>query len=105
MLDDRNGILTPDPQQQQQTKELPFIAGERREIPTSGYDPDAPRQITDAELPDRPTVRQVAAWLGKSSNTIYLWAREGEIPVKRVGRSYLFDKAALLEWARPEEAA
>lgn len=64
----------------------------------------AGQPITDAGLPDRPTVRQVAAWLGKSANTIYLWAREGLIPCKRVGRSYIFDKAALLKWARPEEA-
>lgn len=63
------------------------------------------KQITDAELPDRPTVRQVAAWIGKSINTIYLWAGNGEIPCRRVGRSYIFDKAALLKWARPEETA
>lgn len=63
------------------------------------------RPITDAELPDRPTVREVADWLNKSINTIYLWARKGLIPCKRVGRSYIFDKAALLEWVKPEEAA
>ena len=60
--------------------------------------------ITDAELPDRPTVAEVARWLRKSANTIYGWARKGLIPCKRVGRSYLFDKAVLIEWARREEA-
>lgn len=83
MLDDRNGILTPDPQRQQR---------------------QAGKQITDAELPDRPTIKQVAAWIGKSPNTVYLWARKGEIPRLKVGRSYIFDKGALLKWARPEEA-
>lgn len=63
------------------------------------------RPITDADLPDRPTVREVADWLNKSINTIYLWARKGLIPCKRVGRSYIFDKAALLKWARPEQEA
>jgi len=63
------------------------------------------QQITDAELPDRPTAEEVAAWLRKSASTIYGWCRDGHIPCVRVGRSYIFDKAALLKWARPEEAA
>lgn len=62
------------------------------------------RQLTDAELPDRPNVRQVAAWIGKSENTVYLWLRAGLIPCRRVRRSYIFDKATLLEWRRPEAA-
>jgi excisionase family DNA binding protein len=67
----------------------------------------AKQQITDAELPDRPTVAEVARWLRKSISTIYLWCREGLIPCVRVGRSYIFDKVALIEWAKPkqEEAA
>jgi excisionase family DNA binding protein len=65
--------------------------------------PAAP--ISDAELPERPTVEEVARWLRKSRNTIYNWVREGLIPCKRIGRSYIFDKAALLKWARTEEAA
>lgn len=62
------------------------------------------RQITDAELPDRPTVVEIARWLRKSPNTIYFWARKQMIPCRRVGRSYLFDKAVLIEWARKEAA-
>jgi len=65
----------------------------------------AKQQITDADLPDRPTADEVAAWLRKSASTIYGWCRDGQIPCVRVGRSYIFDKAALLKWARPEEAA
>ena len=59
--------------------------------------------ITDAALPDRPTVKEVARWLRKSPNCIYMWASCGKIPCVQVGRSYIFDKAALLEWARPVE--
>jgi len=64
---------------------------------------EAPAPITDADLPDRPKVKEVARWLGVHTNTIYKQAREGEIPCKRLGRLYIFDKAALLKWARPEE--
>lgn len=62
------------------------------------------KQITDETLPDRPKVEEVATWLRKKPNAIYSWARKGLIPCKKVGRSYIFDKAALLKWARPEEA-
>lgn len=59
----------------------------------------------DAELPDRPRVKDVARWLGRHPNTIYNLIRKGEIPCKVVGkRIFVFDKAALLEWAKPEEA-
>lgn len=64
-----------------------------------------PSSVADADLPDRPNVEEVSDWLRKSKNTIYLWARKGLIPCRKVGRSYIFDKAALLKWARPEEAA
>jgi hypothetical protein len=33
----------------------------------------------DAELPDRPTVNEVASWLKKSPNAIYTWAQKGLI--------------------------
>jgi excisionase family DNA binding protein len=65
----------------------------------------AEQQITDETLPDRPKVAEIAAWLRLSANTIYGWAREGKIPCVKRGRTYIFDKAALLKWARPEEAA
>lgn len=66
----------------------------------------ADRRITDAELPDRPRVKHVAAWLGVHINTIYGLIHKGEIPCKCVGkRTYIFEKAALLEWAKPEQEA
>jgi len=61
--------------------------------------------LEDNQLPDRPTVQEVARWLRKSPNTIYLWCRQGLIPHKVVGRSKIFDKAALIEWARPNATA
>ncbi len=65
------------------------------------------RQITDEQLPDRPTVDEVALWLRKSRNTIYLWCAKGEIPHTTAGRSKIFSKSALIEWAngQREEAA
>jgi len=82
--------------QQQQAKAA--AKQQKRNISTS-----AP--ITDRKLPDRPTVAEIAQWLRRSRNTIYKLVRDGAIPCKKVGRIYIFDKRALLEWARPEEAA
>ncbi len=62
----------------------------------------AEQAITDADLPERPKVKEVAAWLRLAPNTIYSLAKKGEIPCRKVGRGWLFDKAALLKWARPE---
>jgi hypothetical protein len=60
------------------------------------------------ELPDRPKMREVAAWLGFSYARVRQLAIEGAIPCKKIKRknynAYLFDKAALIEWARPEGA-
>ena len=63
----------------------------------------APVLISDAQLPDRPTVREVAAWLRKNPSAIYNWVRKGLIPCRKIGRIYIFDKAALLKWATPKE--
>ena len=66
---------------------------------------EPPRANNDL-LPDRPKIREVAAWLGMSYEKVRQLALEGEIPCKKIKRknynAYLFDKAALLEWARPE---
>lgn len=75
------------------------------------FTPSNPQQqaITADELPDRPKMREVATWLGFSYELVRQMALEGAIPCKRIKRKkynvYLFDKAALLEWARPEGAA
>lgn len=65
----------------------------------------ASKQLTDETLPDRPKIKEIAAWLRVSLRTVYGWAREGKIPCRKIGRTYIFDKAALLKWARSEEAA
>ncbi len=49
--------------------------------------------LEDNQLPDRPTVQEVARWLRKSPNKIYLWRRQGLIPHKVMGRSKIFDRA------------
>lgn len=59
--------------------------------------------MNDQDLPERPTVAEVARWLRKCTATVYIWAKAGEIPCTRAGRSYIFDKEALLRWAKSEE--
>lgn len=58
-------------------------------------------KIPLAELPDWLTAREVALWLRKPISAVYGWVRMGRIPCRRVGRSCLFSKAALIDWARP----
>lgn len=74
--------------------------GEQMQSLASG----APRLQTgpqaDEELPDHPTTLEVARWLRKSPSAIYIWAKKGLIPCKKVGGSYIFSKADLIEWAR-----
>lgn len=54
-----------------------------------------------AELPDQLRVKDVARWLGLHQNTIYGLIHKGEIPCKRIGkRTYIFNKATLLEWEK-----
>jgi excisionase family DNA binding protein len=61
--------------------------------------------FTDETLPERPKAVEIAAWLRLSANTIRGWARTGQIPCKRAGRTYIFDKTELLKWVRPEQEA
>jgi excisionase family DNA binding protein len=70
--------------------------GSRAEVAGEGSD-----KTRFAELPDWLTVREVALWLRKPTSAIYDWVRTGRIPCVRVGRSCLFSKAALIDWARP----
>jgi excisionase family DNA binding protein len=46
---------------------------------------------------------QAADFLGVDKGTLYLEAAKGNIPHRKLGRRYLFSRAALLEWlaARP----
>lgn len=82
MMDARGGILTPD--NLQRVVVMP---------------------LTDADLPDRPTVPEIARWLRRNPKVVYRWAKAGLIPSRKVGRMYLFDKKALLEWAKPQQEA
>jgi len=45
------------------------------------------------------TVRDAAALLSASEETVHRWIREGSIPVHRVNNQSRFHKAELLEWA------
>ena len=65
-----------------------------------------PQLITTDELPERPTMREVAAWLGMTYGTVRRMALDGSLPCKAIKRRannvYLFDKAALLAWEKSE---
>ena len=47
------------------------------------------------EYSSRLSVEEASELLGKSTSTIYRWAREGKIPFYRVGREYQFDRKEL----------
>ncbi|HEY3215427.1 MAG TPA: PTS sugar transporter subunit IIA [Candidatus Eisenbacteria bacterium] len=44
-------------------------------------------------------VRDVARLLNVSEDTVYQWAREGTLPVHRVGEQFRFNRVELQEWA------
>lgn len=44
-------------------------------------------------------VRDVARLLNVSEQTVYRWARKGELPAHRVHDQYLFNRVELQEWA------
>lgn len=58
-----------------------------------------PRRLTFEELPQVPTVKQVANFLGKHETTVYEWIARGEFPpaVRTKGRKVI-SKAKLAEW-------
>lgn len=58
-----------------------------------------PRRLTFEELPQVPSVRQVASFLGKHETTVYEWIAKGEFPpaVRTKGRKVI-SKAKLAEW-------
>lgn len=45
------------------------------------------------------SIRDAAALLGVSEESVYDWARAGEIPHTKVNDQYRFDKTELLDWA------
>jgi excisionase family DNA binding protein len=46
------------------------------------------------------TVEEVAAYLRLSTSTIYRMALDGDMPAKRVGRSWRFSQTLIDEWLR-----
>lgn len=44
----------------------------------------------------------IADFLGVNKNSVYLMSRRGEIPCVKVGRNYLYNRHAILEWSRGE---
>lgn len=42
------------------------------------------------------TPKEVATWLGVTSDTIYRWLRKGELPAIKLGRLYRIPKAEVL---------
>jgi excisionase family DNA binding protein len=51
------------------------------------------------------TVQEVAKMLGLSEVTIYRLAKKGEIPARKVGRSWRFSRSAIERWIRKESAS
>ncbi len=49
------------------------------------------------------TVEEVAAFLRLSTATIYRMALAGEMPAKRVGRSWRFSQTLIDEWLRAQD--
>jgi len=45
------------------------------------------------------SVRDIAKLLSLSEKTIYRWAKDGQIPVYRIGDQYRFNRLEILEWA------
>lgn len=51
------------------------------------------------------TVQEVAKMLGLSEVTIYRLAKKGEIPARKVGRSWRFSRSVIEKWVRKEGAS
>ena len=44
------------------------------------------------------TAREVAEWLSVDEATVHKMARQGRLPVAKIGRKYRFRKSDLEEW-------
>jgi excisionase family DNA binding protein len=54
------------------------------------------RRLSPAELPDVITPAETGQLLGKSTETILRWCRDGVIPARHVGGSLLISKPAVM---------
>ncbi len=72
-------------------------------IPIPIMKPKVLKKRKHETIPDDPTalmsVSQAAKFLGFSRNTIYSWMGNSWITARRIGRSWKFDRARLLEEA------
>jgi excisionase family DNA binding protein len=69
--------------------------------------PDSQRR-TETRVETRPewlTVKDVSELFLLTPGTVYSLCRKGQMPHKRIGRSYRFNYAQLIKWAETEEAA
>lgn len=58
-----------------------------------------PKRLTFEDLPQVPTVQQVASFLGVNQNTIYEQIKRGQFPAAiSIGRRRIISKAKLAEW-------
>lgn len=56
------------------------------------------KPIDWSQEPDVMTIPQVARLLGFNACKLYEWARTGQFPCRRLGRSVWVPKGLLLEW-------
>lgn len=54
-------------------------------------------------LPKILSVKEVAEWLGVNPMTIYRKVRCGEIPARKLGKTWIFSEDALMEWLNSSE--
>lgn len=46
------------------------------------------------------SAQEVADFLGVHLQTVYQFARDGDIPNRRIGRRFIFTRESLAEWLR-----
>lgn len=54
--------------------------------------------MTEPEIPETLTVREVAAFLRVDRKTVYTAVARNQIPFRRIGRKIRFHRAALALW-------
>ena len=58
------------------------------------------KPVTDREISEILTAKEVAKLIKVKAVTIYAWAKDGDIPCVRFGKSVRFNKAEILEWLK-----
>lgn len=52
------------------------------------------------DTPSIMTAKEAAELLGIHHTTLYESAKQGQIPCRRIGRRYIFERRALIDWLR-----